>query len=274
MFQTRSRACIAIIGATALLTLAGWASSTPAHASPLQQGDTSVEIAPASGQLACGVTMDVDVAINNVEKLFGVDIKVSYDPNILEVVDSNPTTPGVQVQQGDLPDVSGGQGLIQVNNVDAATGTVSYAAVRLNPAPAQSGSGTIATITFKGKGVGTSAVTIASAILADVTASQIEATTANGSFSSDCQGGPGQGGPGQGGPGQGGPGQGGPGQGGPGHGGPGNGGPGHGSGGGYDGRDGYGDGCSYVIKPGDSLYSIARMYGTSVSAKFITDVPW
>jgi hypothetical protein len=66
--------------------------------------------------------------------------------------------------------VSAGQGLVQVNTVDTATGTVSYAAVRLNPAPAQSGSGVIAKITFKGKATGTSPISLVSAILADQTA--------------------------------------------------------------------------------------------------------
>jgi LysM repeat protein len=167
--------------------LAGtWISAPAAIAGPALQGGTTVAITPAQAKLACGQTGNVDIQINNVTDLFGVDVKVSFDPNILEVVDANPAQAGVQIQAGNLPDVSGGQGLVQQNLVDNTTGTVSYAAVRLSPAPPQSGSGVIASITFRGKSAGTSPVNITSLTLSDETARPIQAVPSNGEVEVNC----------------------------------------------------------------------------------------
>lgn len=228
-----------VVSALALVMAAVFPfSGAVVEASPSLQGSTAVAISPASLELDCGETATVEVRISDVEDLFGVDIKVSYNPAVLEVVDSNATTPGTQIQPGDLPDVSGGQGLIQVNTVDTTGGTVSYAAVRLNPAPAQSGSGVIAKITFKGKATGTSPITLVSAILADQTARAIPATLTNGSASVTCDGSPST--PSTPGP-------------------------------TATPRPGYtpvpGDKpCHYTVQHGDTLYSIARAKGTTVSA--------
>jgi LysM repeat protein len=152
--------------------------------------------------------------------------------------------------------VSGGQGLIQVNNVDTATGTISYAAIRLNPAPAQEGSGVIASITFRGRAAGTSPVNLVSVMLSDRAARAIEAEQANGQVTVTCTGTPATprtpGVPTATTP----------------------------SGGTPTVIPGYptptripgqptavpGKECHYVVQRGDTLYSIARRYNTSVAA--------
>lgn len=182
-----------VLPVLAILFLAGLSLGmfTPAHtahAKPNMVDDTTVAVTPAQVNVTCQQTTTVDIRINNVTNLFGADIRVSYDPSIVEVVDANPAAPGVQVQSGDRPDVSGGQGLVQINTVDPATGTINYTAIRLNPAPAQSGSGVIATITFRGLATGSSPVTLVSVVLSDDTARPIQSTLSNGQITVDCGG--------------------------------------------------------------------------------------
>ena len=45
-------------------------------------------------------TIPVEVRVNDVIDLYGVDVKVAFDPDVLEVVDANPAKPGIQVQDG------------------------------------------------------------------------------------------------------------------------------------------------------------------------------
>jgi LysM repeat protein len=172
------------------MVVGGFVGAQPAAASPALQGGTTVAITPAQVTLQCGETVPVTIRINNVTGLYGVDVRVTYDPATLEVVDFNAAAPGIQIQPGDMPDVANGQGMVQVNNVDPAQGTISYAAIRLNPAEPQSGSGTIATINFKGKAAGTSQVNLAWVMLSDRNARPISAELANGELTVTCSGTP------------------------------------------------------------------------------------
>jgi LysM repeat protein len=164
----------------------GLVAAPTAEAGPALQEDPTLAIIPADVTLACDQTARVDIRINNVEDLYGIDVKVSFDADVVEVVDANASMPGVQVSPGNMPDVAGGQGLVQVNSVDVSGGTISYAAIRLNPAAPQSGSGIIASVTFKGKGTGTGAVEIVSGVLSDQTARPIAAELVGGQIVGTC----------------------------------------------------------------------------------------
>lgn len=251
-FNARSR----ILPALALASVLGLALAAPSFA----QGGTSVKVSPASSNLACDATQVVDIRINDVENLFGVDIRVSFDANVLEVVDADANAASVNITPGDLPAVANNQGMIQTNRADNDSGIVSYAAIRVNPAPAQSGNGVIAQINFKGKASGSSAITLESVMLANASAGPIAADLSNGTISVTCDGQPRPTRPAATDPA------------------PTTAPPGRtpgtprptlapvrtpGSGGG-----GYGKptGCSHVIKLGETLYSIARLHGISVAS--------
>ncbi len=178
-------------GGRRLLLVAGLAALAMAlapHAVLAQ--DATVAISPADKGVACNENTTVSVMINNVEDLFGVDFKISYDPNVVDVVDADGGNPGTQIQQGTFPDVSGGQGLVQVNSVDVGTGTISYAATLINPSPAQDGSGPAAQITFTGKANGTTDVELVAVLLSDNLARPIQAVPIDGKITvSGCDGG-------------------------------------------------------------------------------------
>lgn len=183
--MTSINACRRFMAAIPVVALLAAGSVLPGHA----QG-TTVAISPASGQLACGETQAIDIRISNVQDLFGVDISVSFDAGVLEVEDADAAAPNVNVSPGDLPAVANNQGMIQTNKADNDSGIVSYAAIRVNPAPAQSGSGVIAQIRFKGKAAGSSAITLESVMLANSSASPIAADLSNGSLTVTCDGSP------------------------------------------------------------------------------------
>ncbi|MFQ5342356.1 MAG: cohesin domain-containing protein, partial [Anaerolineae bacterium] len=84
-----------------VLLVAGYAVvAAGAMAAPDQQTETVVSIQPAAQTINVGDTTTVDVQIDNVSDLFGVDLQISFDPSIVKVVDSNPLVPGDQVEPG------------------------------------------------------------------------------------------------------------------------------------------------------------------------------
>jgi hypothetical protein len=45
----------------------------------------------------------VEVRIDDAQDLFGLELRIRFDPSLLEVIDSDPSTPAtVQLQPGDV----------------------------------------------------------------------------------------------------------------------------------------------------------------------------
>ena len=139
------------------------------------QSGTVVSVVPTSTSVHVGDIVLVEIQVKNVNDLFGPELHISFDPNILEVVDANPDQAGVQIGHGSFlsPD-------IEAKN-DVSGGMIHYAISQLYPNQPASGSGTLARITFKGKTEGVSSVILQEVILADSAASPIAHTTQDGS---------------------------------------------------------------------------------------------
>ena len=110
-------------------------------------GGTNVSIAPASQEISLGSTGITDVLVEDVTDLYVFEFQIAFDPTLVEVV---------QIQPGDFlsPD------WLLENSVDNDNGTLAYALCQLNPSPPQSGDGVLATITWRGKAMGTSPITL------------------------------------------------------------------------------------------------------------------
>jgi len=108
---------------------------------------TTVSIAPASQEIFLGSTGITDVLVEDVTDLYVFEFQIAFDPTLVEVV---------QIQPGDFlsPD------WLLENSVDNDNGTLAYALCQLNPSPPQSGDGVLATITWRGKAMGTSPITL------------------------------------------------------------------------------------------------------------------
>lgn len=141
------------------------------------QATTRVVLSPASALVGEGQTAAVEVRVENVQDLYGLDIRIGFDPAVVEVVDADATQTGVQVRPGDLLSVD----FMIRNTVDNAQGTIWYALTQLNPSEPVSGSGAVFIILFKGKQRGaTSALTITYQKLATRAGEAISAGVTNG----------------------------------------------------------------------------------------------
>ena len=137
---------------------------------------TTVSINPASQEISLGATGSTDVLVENVTDLYGFEFQITFDPTLVEVVDADPVRAGVQIQPGDFlsPD------WLLENNVDNDNGTIAYALCQLNPSLPQSGDGVLATITWRGKVMGTSPITFTNVQLGAPGGVPIPATTQDG----------------------------------------------------------------------------------------------
>lgn len=107
------------------------------------QGGTRVSLQPIEES---NETLVVDVFVENVTDLYGAEFRLSYDPAVLAVQDMKPEQDGVQIEARSL--LPQDKGFIVANEADEAAGTVTFAMTLLNPAPAVSGSGALARVTF------------------------------------------------------------------------------------------------------------------------------
>ncbi len=167
---------VAIRRILALLILSAiWLTSVAAG--PLgAQTAAIVGLFPASASLALGHTVDVELCVDHVQALYGLDVRVRFDPRILEAVDLDPAQEGVQVTPGQFPYPD----FTIKNHVDNAVGTVWYAVTQLNPRPPANGSGVILTMRFRAKAAGDAAVAIAQVALATREGALLPVTTSDG----------------------------------------------------------------------------------------------
>jgi hypothetical protein len=155
---------ILLFGKGELATI-GWAN-----------GGTTVSIDPASQGVFLGDTATTDVLVGDVTDLYGVEFQLTFDPTLVEVVDANPSKPGIQIQPGDFlsPD------WLLDNIADNANGSIDYALSQRDPSPPKSGSGVLAVITWRGKAVGTSPVHFTYVLLGAPGGAPIPASTQDG----------------------------------------------------------------------------------------------
>ena len=112
--------------------------------------DPLISAVPVGGQVV------IDIYIQDVQNLYGADIRLSYDPTVLEVQDANPAVSGVQIQPLSSflkPDfVARNKACNVVDPADPAcltAGIIRYAVTQVNPSVPASGSGPVAAVTFK-----------------------------------------------------------------------------------------------------------------------------
>jgi hypothetical protein len=164
------RRTVSVAAAIVVLSVALGGALSPQNASPVSAADPVVGIDPASAEVALDGTVDVDIVITDVSNppgLYAATVHLTFDPAVLEVVDADPTRPGVQIFTGTFPCPSEGPCVVQTNAANNTAGTIDYDVTLGNPALPVSGNGTLATIRFSAKATGTSPVALESAALWD-----------------------------------------------------------------------------------------------------------
>ena len=140
---------LCVLSAILIVALPVCASATPA-AGPIVRPD------PVTSSVAVGGTITINLYVQDVTDLYGADVRLSFDPEVLQVVDDAPGTPGVQITP--LSSFLKADFVVRkkaCNGVDASDpdctggGLVWYAATQVNPSQPVSGSGPLAAVRFR-----------------------------------------------------------------------------------------------------------------------------
>ena len=118
------------------------------------QTSTSLSIEPPLSQLTCTCATLFHVMVNNVNDLYGIDVRLEFDPSMLQVIDMDPNSDGVQIRQGSFLE----SGYTIINKVDNMLGTIRFVATQLNPALPKSGTGILLEIIFSATREGRSSI--------------------------------------------------------------------------------------------------------------------
>lgn len=140
------------------------------------QSPALVRIDPVELIIQMGEEGHASVIVEGVDDLYGLEFHLSYDPQLIEVLDANPDQENVQLEVGDFLKDS----FVAVNKADSNVGRIDYAVTLLNPAPPVSGSGVIAIINFKAKNLGSSPIKVDQVILVSKEAVEIPSSSQEG----------------------------------------------------------------------------------------------
>ncbi len=117
---------------------------------PAEQG--TVMVLPANQTIESLEQTTITINIANVSNLYGFEFDIRYNESILDYVGW---------QRNDFMDQSGDQNNPHWTNPTVSDGSLdNFAATRLNPDPALSGSGALLNITFRGQSTGVSTIEI------------------------------------------------------------------------------------------------------------------
>jgi hypothetical protein len=156
-----------------LLLLLTWGRTAAA-----QSGAAVLRPEPAALTLAAGETQTVAIVIESAAEVYGIDVRASFDPALVEIVDANPGREGVQMTPGDFPQPD----FVALNAADNAAGALRYAVTQVNPTPPASGSGTVFTIQVRGRAAGTSLLRIDLVEMANRSGELLAVTTSDGTI--------------------------------------------------------------------------------------------
>lgn len=113
-------------------------------ASPAWAAAATLTLSPATGSHAVGDSFEVKIQLNTSGvATSGTDADLTYDPNVLQIVDANSSIEGAQISAGSLYSQT------TYNLANNTTGKLSFSGTQPAQSPGYSGSGTLATITFE-----------------------------------------------------------------------------------------------------------------------------
>ena len=120
----------------------------------LAQPQASITLDPAYSLLYPTCANLYMIMINNITDLYGFDLRISFDPTILQVLDLDASQAGTQILQGDFLE----NGFLILGTVDNTKGTIRYATTQIRPQTPKSGSGVLLKILFSPVSTGVSAI--------------------------------------------------------------------------------------------------------------------
>lgn len=130
--------------AIALLGLLSFLLSLMAQLAPAQ-----VRPEEATYRVEPSAVTTIAVFLENATDVYGIDVRASYDPELVEVVDADLDRDGLQVEAGQFPQPD----FVAVSNANPQTGTVHYVVTQLNPTLPATGSGIVFLVRLRGRGI-------------------------------------------------------------------------------------------------------------------------
>ena len=110
---------------------------------------TTVSSVPSTITPALGENFTVNITVTNVQNLYGVDVELSWNASVLQVLNVDLHLGVESHSDGVLHEIFPNAEIDVVeNDVSSETGTYHVVATSVNPAPSFSGSGNIAVLTF------------------------------------------------------------------------------------------------------------------------------
>jgi len=120
-----------------------------------------------------GTTFSVSIRVDSVTDLYGAQFSLSFNPSVLAAQ---------SVSEGSFLKEGGASTFFNAPTIDNSLGTITGAAItRLGVPSGATGSGTLATISFRAKSTGTSSLTLSNVALSDSNAQPISFTKQDGS---------------------------------------------------------------------------------------------
>ena len=136
-----------------------------------QTSTTTVTVTPQSSTPVVGQTFTINIQLSNVQNLYALDVTLDYNSVVLQLVNSKvdlgtSSIPGGVLYGSPVTDDENNiaSGAVYYNTSLSTASEYHLFATSVNPAGAFSGSGTIATLTFKVTNAGDSNLTLASTL--------------------------------------------------------------------------------------------------------------
>lgn len=147
--RPRARCVISLSLTLALLGL----SKTICAASEAQ-----LQLKVKTPRVVVGQEVAVEVMVKHAPTIYGADVRLAFDPSLLEVVDADETIDGVQLEPGEFIDP--GHSFFLQHKADNEAGTIDYALTLLHPAPPAEGNGPLLRVTFRARAEGQATISI------------------------------------------------------------------------------------------------------------------
>ncbi len=153
-----------MMNAIVTTVLAAALGGAPGHTDP--HSLVELQVQPADRHVAVGQELTAQVVVRNAPaETYGADVRVEFDFRLLEVLDADGRTPGLQLAAGGFIPATPGRSFILQNAGANDGGTADYAVALLNPAPPVHGDGTLVQIRFKAKASGTARIAVTEGLL-------------------------------------------------------------------------------------------------------------
>ncbi len=177
--RSASRTARAFLVSWALCALAVAPAARAAEPAPAQMATEPpavVKIEPAVLLVEPGGVVTASIVITDVAGLYGADVRLTFDPSLVSVVDADTGASGVQITPVPLL----ASPFVALNRAENVTGTIAYAATMINPSLPITGGGVLYLVQFRGVLTGVVPLVISYAELSTRTGSTLSRSLENG----------------------------------------------------------------------------------------------